>query len=212
MLSIFGKRDGRRFAHLNFTAMASKNPLEYVNHLDKTNQIKALMFSNNHTVNLAETMESHRIAAILKSTAQTSYYAHILNTKNFRRFSSLFSKDIGLQHLKIKKFTSRNKEKEFFVARLKTLRNNSISVRGCTIPALMACLSDKTVRDLMAAEFGCPQASAAQTLLIASSKLATISRILDVGFIPEDKLVKSARIQDAQNQNTSPNMHEKYNA
>ena len=49
----------------------------------------------------------------------------------------------------------------------------------------MRALSDKVVRELVTSEFSYPSQTAAHDLLHVSSKLATISRILDDAFVPE---------------------------
>ena len=175
-------------AKLRFDQRLAESPLAYVESLNKTNQIKALMYSNNATANLAETLDRKRIGSLIKSTARISRFAFDLRTKNFDRFSWVFCKDFDLESLAIKQVMSKRKHKAFFMARLQTRYNNCVCVRGRTLSALVARLSDKTLSDLITMEFGHSYNNSAHRLLNASSKLSTISRILDENFIPEHKL------------------------
>ncbi len=166
----------------------SEDPLGYIRYLDRANQIKALIFSNNKTVNLADTMNRSRIGAILTSTARTSYYAQCLSTAKFHLFSEIFLQEAGLRKIQIRKFVSTNQRDAFYVARIQTMHNNSIRVRSCTIKGVIAALSEKTLRDLVTIEFGSPYKGAAQKLLRISSRLSSISAIMDMSFIPRHHL------------------------
>ena len=160
----------------------------FVENLDRANQIKALIYSNNKTIDLTETIGSPRIGAILDSTASGSSYASALLEANFEEFTQRFVKDKGLKHMKIKKFLSNDRLSSFYVGRLQTMHDNSVSVRNCTLSGLMAALSEKIIRDLIPLECGHDFKSASQTLLRASSKLSFIGAILDKDFIPENAL------------------------
>lgn len=165
-----------------------KNPLAYIDTLDKTNQIKALLYSNNSTLNLAETLDESRVASLIKTTARISRCAYDLNTRNFERFGSVFCKDFDLKGLKIKKFTSRTEHQKFYLGRIQTRTDNIICVRSCTLSGLMTQMSDRTMNDLIALEIGMRNDASAHKLLSASSKMLTISHILNKNFIPQHKL------------------------
>ena len=188
LLSITPLDRKRAIARLRFDKDLAEDPLAYVESLDKTNQIQALMYSNNATLNLAETLDRDRISGLIKSTARISRFAFDLHTKNFERFAWFFCKDFDLESFKIKKFVSKRKETAFYIGKLQTRYHNSVRVRACTLPRLVAALSDKTLTDLITMEFGHSYNNSAHTLLNASSKLSTISRILDENFIPENKV------------------------
>ncbi len=186
----------RALARLKLDQYLAKDPLAYVESFDKTNQIKALMYSNNATINLAETMDYERINSLIKITARISRCAFDLQTKNFKRFSRVFCKDFDLKNVKIKKFTSSYQSNELYLARIQTHYNNSVCVRACTLTGLTAALSDRTLRDLITMEFGHNYSNSAHSLLQVSSKLTTISHILDPSFIPEHKLKRYETLQD----------------
>lgn len=191
ILSIAHLERQKVFTQLKFDRHLSRDPLAYVSTLDKTNEIKALMYSNNTTVNLADTMELDRMKAIIDITARISRYAYDLNGRDYDRFGGLFCADFSLKNLKIKQYNTRTAENLFLVARIQTMNNNSVCVRGCTAATLMAALSDRTLRDLITMEFGHRFDNSAQNLLNVSSKLSTLSRVLDENFIPSKRLKRA---------------------
>ncbi len=166
------------------------DPLAYIDTLDKANQIKALLYSNNSTVNLAETLDDSRVASLIKTTARISRCAYDLDTLNFERFGSVFCKEFDLKGLKIKKFNSRSESQRFYLGRIQTRTDNTVCVRSCSLSGLMTQLSDKTMNDLIALEIGMRNDASAHKLLSASSKLLTISHILNKNFIPQHKLTR----------------------
>lgn len=166
------------------------NPLAYIDTLDKANQIKALLYSNNSTVNLADTLDDSRVASLIKTTARISRCAYDLHTLNFERFGSVFCKEFDLKGLKIKKFNSRSENQRFYLGRIQTRTEHTVCVRSCSLSGLMTQLSDKTMNDLIALEIGMRNDASAHKLLSASSKLLTISHILNKNFIPQHKLTR----------------------
>ena len=172
-------------AHLKFDRFISKEPRTFVQSLDKANQIKALMLSNNATNRLSDTIDEVRLGPLIKSSAHLSRHVFDLNFKNYSRFSRQLTKEFGLKHFKIKRFMSEDEEQAFFVARLQTQHNNSICVRGCTMEGLLSSLSDRTVRDLITMEFGHQFEDSAYKLLSMSTKLSAIGNILDENYEPK---------------------------
>lgn len=188
LLSVSPLDEKRAITRLKIDRHLARDPLGYVESLDKTNRIKALMYSNNTTVNLAEVLDSSRITSLVKTTARISRCAFDLSTKNYRRFAAMFCEDFDLKSIKIKKFYSRETDGELYLGRIQTRYNNSVCARACSLVGLTAALSDRTLRDLITMEFGHSYNNSAHALLNASAKLSTISRILDENFIPERKL------------------------
>jgi hypothetical protein len=165
----------RAFAHLKLDAPIQKDPLGYVRYLDRANQMKALIFSNDQTVRLAETVDEKMLASILQSASRLSYYAYSLTQKNFSLFSELFTYERGLKNVRVKTFQSKAHSTVFYAARIETMHNNAVCVRGCTLPGIMSALSEKTTHDLLTMEFGQQYSHSAQRLLRTSSQLSAIS-------------------------------------
>ncbi|NCT40702.1 MAG: hypothetical protein GW778_03455 [Alphaproteobacteria bacterium] len=190
-LSVFHHESERLLAQFKFDSLLLKEPRTYVGFLDKASQINALMVSNNSTVNLAETMPLRHVAPIFQSIGVISRHAFDLHILDLPRFSERFAQEYGLKSINIKPFKSRDCENAFFIARLQTLHDNCISVRACTLGGIMGALSESTLRDLMTMEFGHRYNGSAQNLLNASSKLSSLSYILDESFVPEMKVFSS---------------------
>ncbi len=190
-------------AQIKFDKYIAKDPLSFVQALDKTNQIKAMMLSNNETIILSDVLDDSRLGALVLSGAQVSVHAFDLKFKNFSRVSRQLANTFELKHFKIKRFRSDNGENTFYVARVQTQHDNSVSVRACTLEGMLASLSDRTVRDLITMEFGHQFEKSAYSLLNLSAKLAIIGRVVDVNFIPENKLKNKHSLLNAQKQHSS---------
>lgn len=187
-LKVIHRRKERALAKFTFDKVLSRDPLSYITSLEKANQIKALMFSNNQTVDLTETLDSEKLCAILKSTALLSRHAHDLKNLDFERFCDVFVGEFDLKKIKIKQFTSGDHKDAFFIARIQTQHDNGICVRACTLTGITMAMSDRTIRDLITMEFGHQFEGSAHNLLRLSSKLSSISYILDDDFVPSRKL------------------------
>ena len=179
-LDIFDPTQSRAYARLKFNSYKLKRPRLYLEHFDRANQIKALIFSNNHTNNLADTMDRRRMGAILHSTAKSSRLALSLKQADYDYFADYFKEETGLKSAKIKKFISNDRLSEFYVGRILTQNNNCTSVRACTLSGLLEAMSESTMRDLVTTEYGCKQS--AKRLLGASHKMSFLASILDDEF------------------------------
>ncbi|MGH1399037.1 MAG: hypothetical protein ACRBCT_07475 [Alphaproteobacteria bacterium] len=175
-------------ARFDFDSILSKDPLSYIRSFDKTCQIKALMYSNNRSIDLSDVMEAARLKAMLRNAARTSRYAYDLGQDNLKRFCKGFARDFDFKAINIKHFTSGDGRQTFFVARLHTRHDNSVCVRACSLSGIMAALSQRTLHDLITMEFGHRFGASADNLLIAASKLSAISYILDENFIPKREI------------------------
>ncbi|HOO81805.1 MAG TPA: hypothetical protein PK513_04830 [Alphaproteobacteria bacterium] len=118
-----------------------------------------------------------------------------LHCKDFDHFSTLFCRDFNLKSLIIKRLSSDSQEKSFYLASITTQHNNSVCARSDNLSGLTTLLSNKILSDLIAVEFGLNRDSSAQNLLGAASKLATIGRVLDNNFIPEEKLKRIKKLE-----------------
>jgi hypothetical protein len=150
--------------------------------------MKALIFSNDQTVRLAETIDDKMLVSILKGSARLSYYAHSLSKKDFPLFCQLFSNERGLKQMRIKKFRSSSDRNVFYAARIETMQDNAVCVRGCSLSGIMAALSEKTAHDLITMEFGQQYNHSTQRLLRTSSQLSAISMIMDHNFVPSKRI------------------------
>ncbi|MGB0720217.1 MAG: hypothetical protein ACPGRX_07070, partial [Bdellovibrionales bacterium] len=187
-LDILRRDKAKALARLDFDRSLSRDPLSYIASLEKATQIKALMYSNNTTINIAETLDSAKLSPILQSSAMLSRYAYDLRHGHYERFCEAFAEEYTLKGVKIREFVSKDKKNDFYVARIQTIHDNSVCVRGCTLSAVMAALSERAIRDLITMEFGHKFEASAQNLLRASTRLSKLSWILDDNFSPTRQL------------------------
>lgn len=183
-------------AQFHFDELLSEDPHDYVSLLEKTFQIKALMYSCNKTLDITHTIDAVRLRPILYNASYTSRYAFDLKKKNFERFCALFAEEFDFKAIKVKPFSSEDHKNTFFIARIQTKRDNAVNVRACTLAGIVAALSERTLRDLLTMEFGHRFDGSAQRLLQASAKLSAIANLLDDGFRPSLQLDAHSQDQD----------------
>lgn len=181
----------RALASLKFDYRLARQPLAYVVSLDKTNQIHALMFSNNATLNLTETMDLTRIKVMVDATARLSRYAYDLSCGDLYRFTTAFAADFNLHHVEIRHFApnTASGNAAFYAATIQTQHHNAITVRGHNLVRLTGQMAERTLHDLITMETGHFYSNSAQNLLNMASKLALISQILDEDFVPARLLI-----------------------
>lgn len=201
ILDIIDARRQKPLLFLDFDGKTSKDPLTFTRNLDKANQINALIFSNNTTNDLSETLEDRRLVPILENSVFLAHYCFDLNHGKFQRFAKHFCGDFALKNIQIDRVENINPEASYFLAELRTLNNNAITSRATSLHSVIRKLSEKAVQDLMTAEYGNVLSGSAHNLLTASSKLSIISRILDENFSPHRRIQKMREIQEMAAQN-----------
>lgn len=178
---------------VDFDDPMSKRPDIFVRILEKTTQIKALVYSNNTTINLAETLDRQRLPPILQSAGMLARYGFDLEEENFLRFAELFARDFSLKSIGLHKVASAtsNGPEIHYDAQLETRLSNEVKVRATTLPALLLALSDQIIRDVITLEFGYGQQNTAHLLLSMTSKLSELSFILNDRFVPSRKILNT---------------------
>lgn len=172
------------FARLEFDHTVALDPLRFVATFEKTNQIKALTYSNNVTTDLGRTVPPERLSAIVQSAARLSRYAYALQGGTLDEFADRFCGDAGLKSVDVRRFLSRTGTSAYYTARLQTRKDNEVKVHSGLLHAVMAGLAERIVQDILAMEAGHRFGRSAQKLMIVASELATLSRIVDESFVP----------------------------
>ena len=188
VLNIIPSGESKAVAYYKLDNELAKSPYDFVRHLDKTNQIKALMYSNNRTTNLADTIDMQRIASLLKTTTLISGFVQSLHSADYERFSEDFSDKFELKAVNIRSYISNEEQREIFYGELLSLYGNIITARSKSLSGLLQMLSERVLTDLIMVECGHNLNNTGHNLLNASSKLATISRVLDKNFIPKRRI------------------------
>lgn len=180
--------------HMDFDSMLSSDPLSYVRALDKTTKINALVFSNNSTVNLSAILEEPHLRTMIETSAALARCSYDLAHEQFERFEEYFCQNYLLSRLQLEKLTDRDQETRFYRAELETRNRNRVLCRSSNLYAVINKLSKKTARDLTTMEYGYRSQRSAQNLLVVSSNLSVISKILNKNFIPEHRIRHISRI------------------
>lgn len=155
----------------------------YVQCIEKSCQIKAMLLSNNETINLVATLENERLYQILSSVTYLSELAFDLQTKKLNTFCSHIEANYNLESLFIKRMACHRSKSIYYKARLETIRGNEAIARAPTLPATLRLLSEYIIQDILPHEFTTEE-NYTSALLTISSKLSLISRILDQQYIP----------------------------
>jgi len=174
--------------NMGFDAELSKDPARYIRLLDKTTQIKALKFSNNASINLAEILDDMKLPGILAASAQIAFYAYALWLEDFEKFQEMFVRHTSLKGIEIKKSAGYAPKTSFYVVTAETRRNSKVSARSSTLHAALSFLSDKFMQDIIAKEFGSSSDAWLNSLLHISSILSNLSFVLNEGFDPARKM------------------------
>lgn len=176
--------------HLDLAEYGTADARSFVSDIDKAAQIYAMMLSNNRTLSLCDLFEEQRLISILQNSADIARYSHDLQHLEFSRFSDGFCNSFQLKCLEIKRIESASARAPLYMAKIKTRQNNSTSAMSKTLHGIMRDLSEKTLSDLITAEYWSVNQSSAHNLLTVSSNLATISRVLDHRFSPHRRIAR----------------------
>ncbi len=187
-LSVFHKDTERFLSRFELDKIQSTHARDYTKMLEKASQINALIMSNNATINLADTMQVQHLSPIVHSIGGLTHHALHLKNMMLNSFCRAFEKEFNLKSVKIKWLKPKHGENAFFIAKIQTHNGNGFSTRACTLAGLTSAMSDRTLRDLMTMEFGHAYNGSAHNLLNVSSKLTSLSYILDDSFVPSNKL------------------------
>jgi hypothetical protein len=190
VLDIIDARGNKPLIYIDFDTHLSKNSLEFVRLFEKTTQIRAIMLSNNQTIDLSETLDESRLCAILTTVASTARYCFDIESQKFKRFAKYFCNEYQVRSIEIGKIAGYDPESAYFYSRLTTQHSNTAEARAASIPALLSSLSEHVIQDLLTKEFGYNLQAGAHSLLRVSHKLSVISCILNDSFVPANKLVE----------------------
>lgn len=158
-----------------------------IHYFDKAGQIKALMLSNSETINIAQTMELRRLRGISNTLFDHALFALDLDAGKPKRFTAMQAEIFDIKLFSIKHFICPKSSTAYYRASLKTHSDNELVGRSLTLHGILMTVSEKIISELIALEFNTPNNSA-QNLLSLSSRLSTISRVLNEEFYPSMKI------------------------
>ncbi|MCK6418921.1 MAG: hypothetical protein L6Q57_08330 [Alphaproteobacteria bacterium] len=201
-VSIALRRDQSPLLTLSIDRRIASRAGDFLKFLERCTQIKALVFSNNHTIDLSETFDNDKLKILLQATANLALYTFDLYHGKYRSFERRFCRQFGILSFSIRKITGKDMEDDFYVARLETLRKSGVDCRQTTLYSALISLSEKILHDLIVRELSMPTQGAAYSLLKISAEVATIAQALNPEFIPAQKVItEKTRLQRISNAN-----------
>ncbi len=188
ILDIIHARRNKPLIYIDFDRSLSKAPIMYVELIEKSSQIRALMLSNNHTADISETLDENRLCGILPSIASMGRYCFDLQKKRYDRFAKYFVEENDLKRFSIEFINSQESGSQFFKTELETHKSNIATGRGTTLFQALTSLSDSIIHDLLTKECGYNMQGQAHALLRIASTLSAYSCTLNESFIPVHKI------------------------
>jgi len=191
-LTITQTGDTEQLFLIELPKSAAAHAAEWIDCFEKSSQLKALMYSGNKTTNLTHILDAQRLRSILKTSKRHADYCLLLRDDKHQDFSIQFCQEHDLYSFIIHAHERGLNAQSYLFGEITTQYGNSVHVRSNNIPTLLLYLSERIVGDLITAEYGYNSKSYSQNLLLASSTLATISRILNQDFTPEEHVIQQA--------------------
>lgn len=187
-LSIIHARRYKPILDIALDAQAAQNPREFVRFLEKATQIHALMLSNNTTVDVTEILGIRKLRSYIENTLATASMALLLDSGDYADFEEIFCDRYNLRTLKIAVNESWSADNRLFSANLETTKGNKAAGQAFYLYNALFSLSKSIVADLIVVELNNNFHSGAHTLLTASSKLSTLSFMLNPSYEPRRRI------------------------
>lgn len=164
-----------------------------IENFDKALQIKALMISSHKTNDLTKTMSPDRLQVIIKSAFRIALHACDAQLGHWKRLNLSIEKEFKLKRFKLKRLICPSAGTAYIRCGIETPRENELTVRAKTTAAVFKILSEKIIHDLMTIEFAYRTDSYAHQLVTLSSKMGTLSRVLDQSYVPKNFVRKGPK-------------------
>lgn len=187
-LTIIQTSNRASLKQLELDEAVSKSSLTYIEILEKTLQIKALVLSNYNTINITDIFADERLYSLVNAALITSRHAFDLRTRKFKRFATEFSNQHNLSSVKISRNKNPGSGLPYYYCSVKTANNNVVTERSCSLYKIFGRLSEKVAHELLSEEFFLHGEASAYSLIEVSSKFALIGNILNSDFIPAAKI------------------------
>lgn len=192
-LSIIHARRYKPILDIDMSLQAAEKPMDFIKFLDKATQIHALMLSNNRTIDVTEILGIRKLSSYIENTLVTATMALLLSLQEYANFEEIFCDRYNFRALKISCTKSWSPDNRLFNVELETFKGNKIAGQAFYLYSALFSLSKTTVSDLMIMEMNNNLHANEQmhALLTASSKLSTLSLILNEGFEPRRRITRT---------------------
>ena len=173
---------------LTLTEEQAARPALYAEMIERAAQINALVFSNHESLTLPDIFDRMRLRHMLKACAQQAGMGFDLATGAYGRFGDAFARQHTLHRIELVRDDRRSGQQNHYKASLETHKKLAVIARSATLYQVIRKLSERTVHDLIARAYGYQSQNEAEHLLMASSTLATLSKIVNKDFTPRYKI------------------------
>jgi len=190
-LEIFLRENRTYLFRMPIGERGAENIQALIHNFDKSVQIRALMISNHKTNDITKTLGAEKLQTIIRSAFKIGFYAFDAQIGEWDKLNLAIAQDFNLRKFKIKRLVCPSAGTAYIRCGIETPRNNELTVRAKTPSGVIKVLSERIIQDLIALEFAYRTDSFAHQLVTLSSKLGTLSRLLDKNYIPAQNVSKS---------------------
>ena len=169
---------------------ASNTIKSFVELVEKTTQIQALLASGHSTYNITDIFSHERLAPYLETTLNFATMALFLELKEFNIFGEQFCEHYDLKAFTITPLTPASYSVDMYRITVETHHGNVVDYQAGTIHTCLNFISRQIISDLLLKETKNNFQHEAHVLLSASSTLSTLSLIMNHEFSAWKKLKK----------------------
>lgn len=164
-------------------------PKLYVTFLEKATQIYALIYSQNLSYNIAQTIDEEKLPAILNTIMRAAQRATELQTGNYRFFEKRMCNKFELSKFLINHYNATNGSNGFWTIHIKTKSGQAANIRSNTLHDAIGQIAQKIRHDLFSHEITNRSDKLAYALMTLSTKLMAIEKIIDPDFVPSEHVL-----------------------
>ncbi len=193
ILKICHKDENHHLLHMECKGFLQEHIGGYIECLEKAMQIHALLLSSDATNRIVDVISIEKLPSLLHHTVGVARDSYALHLNQFEEFSEVLRREYNLKCAYIKyihgsSFMVENEYEGHFKARIKTHNNDRATVRSCVLHHLLQNMADSIMMDIVSKAYANNQRDEAHLLMKLSSRLGTMGRILDAGYIPAEQM------------------------
>lgn len=188
-LAVLHADSGKPLFHLGLEDSLRQHVIDYISLIEKTLQIKALVYSNNKTNTITHVVEPARLHAIIRMATQTAAMCLDLTHREFELFSEKFCALYKIDAIEIHEIDKGPDTNSLFMGTVTGDHGNTAKASASSLSMLIRHLSENVISGLVTVAYSQNSRNQAQLLLLAASALANMSRILDPRFLPARHIV-----------------------
>lgn len=195
-IAVQNKKSGQNVLNICFETADRivENIQHFLQLFEKTTQVQALMLSNNQTCDITDIFNTSRLYVYLQNTYKTALMIYDIENGHFEDFHGVFAKTYNLKSLDLAQKSQNIKTDTYYYATLETEAGITIRAHAKKVSQCLYNLSKNMLAELIAVNMNNTSLTKTNRYLSASSKLVTISLVLDSYFYPLQR-VKPSNIE-----------------